>query len=88
MAARASRTRARRAQQRAINRLPLDTGATTMNLREIIRHAVVRSIHKAGNRRGESRVIELPAMELIADEITAEVMDVIAMYTNNNGGEE
>ena len=59
-----------------------------MDLREIIRHAVVRSIHKAGNRRGESRVIEAPAIERIADDITAEVMDVIAMYRHNNGGEE
>lgn len=59
-----------------------------MNLKDSIRHMVVRSIHKAGNRRGESRVIEDAAIELIADSITAEVMDVIAMYTTNHGGEE
>ncbi len=48
---------------------------------------MVRSIHKAGNRRGTSRIIEDAAIELIAAEITAEVMDVMAMYTHNHGGE-
>ncbi len=57
------------------------------NIKEVIRHAVVRSIRKGGNRRGESRVIEDAAMERIANDITAEVMDVIAMYTHNHGGE-
>jgi hypothetical protein len=56
-----------------------------MDLKEIIRHTVSRSIHKGSNRHGESLTIELPAIELIADEITAEVMDVIAMYTHNSG---
>ena len=36
----------------------------------------------------EHRVIEAPAIERIADNITAEVMDVIAMYRHNHGGEE
>ncbi len=57
------------------------------NLKEVIRHAVMRAIHKGGNRHGESLQIELPAVELIADDITAEVMDVMAMYTHNHGGE-
>jgi hypothetical protein len=83
--AKASRTRAK---QRAINKLPPDTGAPTMNLTDSIRHMVARSIHKGGNRRGESRVIEDAAITLIADDITAEVMDVMAMYTHNHGGEE
>jgi hypothetical protein len=56
-----------------------------MDLTEIIRHMVVRSIHKAGNRRGESRIIEDAAIERIADSITAEVMDVMAMYRHNGG---
>ena len=56
-----------------------------MDLKEIIRRAVSRSIRKAGNRYGETLKIELPAVELIAGEITAEVMDVIAMYTHNGG---
>jgi hypothetical protein len=59
-----------------------------MNLTDIIHRSVVRSIRKAGNRRGESRVIEEAAIERIATSITAEVMDVIAMYTTNHGGEE
>ncbi len=58
-----------------------------MHLKDIIRHAVVRSIHKAGNRQGESRVIEDAAIERIADSIASEVMDVIAMYRHNTGGE-
>jgi hypothetical protein len=58
-----------------------------MNLKDSIRRMVVRSIHKAGNRRGESRIIEDAAIERIADDITAEVMDVMAMYTHNHGGE-
>ena len=57
------------------------------DLKEVIRHAVMRAIQKGGNRRGESRVIELPAIALIADDITCQVIDVIAMYTHNNGGE-
>jgi hypothetical protein len=58
-----------------------------MDLKEIIRRAVSRSIRKAGNRYGETLKIELPAVELIADEITREMMDVIGMYTHN-GDEE
>ena len=58
-----------------------------MNLKDIIRHAVVRSIHKAGNRHGESRIIEDAAIARIADSIASEVMDVIAMYRHNTGGE-
>ena len=58
-----------------------------MSLKDIIRREVVRSIHKAGNRRGESRVLDNAAIERIADSITAEVMDVIAMYRTNHGGE-
>jgi hypothetical protein len=58
-----------------------------MNLTDIIHHRVARSIRRAGNRRGESRIIEEAAIELIADSITAEVMDVMAMYTTNHGGE-
>ena len=56
-----------------------------MDLKEIIRHTVSRSIHKAGNRHGESLKIELPAVALIADDIAGEMMDVIAMYTHNGG---
>jgi hypothetical protein len=58
-----------------------------MDLTEMIRHAVYRSIRKGGNRRGDTLKIELPAVELIADEIAREVMDLIGMYTHN-GGEE
>jgi hypothetical protein len=82
--AKASQTPAR---QQAIHKLPPDTGATPMHLKAIIAHAVVRSIHKAGNRQGESRVIEDAAIERIADSIASEVMDVIAMYRHNTGGE-
>jgi hypothetical protein len=57
------------------------------DIKEVIRHAVVRAIRKGGNRRGTSRVIEDAALALIADDITAEVMDVMAMYTHNHGGE-
>jgi hypothetical protein len=76
-----------RTRQRAINKLPPDTGATTMNLKEIIRHAVRRSIRKGANQHGESLTIAIPAVELIADEIASEVMEVIAMYTHNSGEE-
>jgi hypothetical protein len=59
------------------------------DLKEVIRHAVMRAIHKAGNRRGESRIIARAAIELIADDIASQVMDVMAMYTQHNtGGEE
>jgi hypothetical protein len=58
-----------------------------MDLTEIIRHAVERSIRKGGNRRGEYLTVPLPAVELIAREIAGEVMEVIGMYTHN-GGEE
>ena len=58
-----------------------------MDLTEIIRHAVYRSIRNGGNRRGEYLTVPLPAVELIADEITREVMDVIGMYTHNDGEE-
>jgi hypothetical protein len=93
MAARASRILPRqgqrlKAEQRSrTKKLPPDTGATPMNLKEIIRHAVYRSIRNGGNRQGDTLKIELPAVELIADEIAGEVMDVIGMYTHN-GGEE
>ena len=82
--AKASQTPAR---QQAINKLPPDTGATPMSLKAMIRREVVRSIHKAGNRRGKSRVLDNAAIERIADSITAEVMDVMAMYRHNTGGE-
>ena len=59
--------------------------STPMDLKEMIRRAVSRSTRKAGNRYGETLKIELPAVELIAGEITAEVMDVFAMYTHNGG---
>ena len=54
-----------------------------MELIEIIRHAVRRSIRRAGNRHGDTLKIELPAVELIAAEIAAEVMELIEMYTHN-----
>jgi hypothetical protein len=58
-----------------------------MNLKAMIAHAVVRSIHKAGNRQGESRVIADAAIERIAESIASEVMDVMALYRHNHGGE-
>ena len=58
-----------------------------MDLTELIRHTVYRSICNGGNRRGEYLTVPLPAVELIADEIAREVMEVIGMYTHN-GGEE
>ena len=84
--AKALRIQARR---RAIKKLSDQSRrANAMDdLKEVIHHAVMRAIHKGGNRRGESRVIELPAIALIADDITSQVIDVIAMYTHNNGGE-
>jgi hypothetical protein len=55
------------------------------DIKEVIRHAVVRAIRKGGNRRSTSRVIEDAAMEHIADDITAEVVDVMAIYQHNGG---
>ena len=54
-----------------------------MNLNEIIRHTVRRSIHKAATWHGDTLKIELPAVALIAAEIAAEVMELIEMYQHN-----
>jgi hypothetical protein len=56
-----------------------------MDLKEMIRHTVSRSIHKAANRHGDTLTIELPAVALIAEDIAGEMMDVIAMYTHHGG---
>jgi hypothetical protein len=50
------------------------------DIKEVIRHAVVRAIHKGGNHHGESLVVPIPAIELIARELAGELAEIIHMF--------
>jgi hypothetical protein len=50
------------------------------DLKDTIRRAVMRAIHKAGNRHGESRLVPLPAVELLADELADELVQLIEIF--------
>ena len=56
-----------------------------MDIKEIIRHTVIRLIHKAGNQHGDMLKIDLAAVEIIADEIAGELVELFSVY---KGGEE
>jgi hypothetical protein len=63
-----------------VERHPVSRGRRAMDIKEVIRHAVARSIRKGGNRHGESLVVPLPAIELIARELASELEELIEMF--------
>ncbi len=56
------------------------------DLKETIRHAVRRAIHKGGNRHGESRVLPLPAVERIAEALADELVQLIELFRQGGDG--